>query len=97
MPSYEYCKENFVNFNYVFLNLNSNFFSTLHFYDTNICECCNGIFLGENGNLVEYYARMTKELNCDYMRQLVYTPNNELSVGFNKKKIAIPNKVKVKN
>jgi len=92
MPTNQYCKDNYIDFNIVFKDLASNFFSTFHFYDSNICECCNGIYLGENGNLVEYYARMTKELNCDYMRQLVYTPSNELSVGFNKKKILIENK-----
>lgn len=93
MPSNDYCIENFINFNDIFKNLNKNFLSSTHFYDSNICECCNGIYLGKNGNLVEYYARMTKELNCDYMRQLVYTPSNELSVGFNKKKILIPDKI----
>lgn len=92
MPTNDYCKEKYINFNDIFKELNNNFFSTNHYYDSKICECCNGIFLSKTGNLVEYYARMTKELNCDYMRQLVYTPSNELSVGFNKKKILIPDK-----
>lgn len=87
MPSNQYCLDNFVNFNDIFQTLDSEFFSTHHFYDTSICECCNGIYVAKNGKLVEYYARMTKELSCDYMRQLVYTTSNELSVGFNQKKI----------
>ena len=89
MPTNQYCKDNYIDFNNVFQDFDSNFLSTHHFYDSNICECCNGIYLGKNGNLVEYYARMTKELNCDYMRQLVYTPTNELSLGFGKRKISI--------
>lgn len=89
MPINEYGKDNYINFNDVFNDLSSRFFSTYHYYDSNICECCNGIYLADNNRLVEYYARMTKELNCDYMRQLVYTPNNELLLGFNKRKISL--------
>ena len=85
----DYCKKNYINFNDLFNDLGKRFLKTKHLYDTNICECCNGIYLASNGNLIEYYARMTKELKCDYMRQLVYTPNNELLVGFNNKKIII--------
>lgn len=92
MPTNSYCRENYINFNTIFQNLPFDFFSTNHFYDSSICECCNGIYLGENGNLVEYYARMTKQLHCDYMRQLVYTPQNELQLGFQKRKVAIPKK-----
>lgn len=89
MPTNKYCIENHINFNSIFRNLDSDFFTANHFYDSDICECSNGIYLGQNGKLVEYYARMTKNLNCDYMRQFVYTPQNELLVGFNKKKILI--------
>lgn len=44
-----------------------------HIYDKNICERVAGIYCASNEKLVEYYARMTKELDCPYTRQLVYT------------------------
>lgn len=89
MPTNQYCKDKYINFNDIFNDLDSDFLRTNHYYDSNICECCNGIYLSKDGDLVEYYARMTKELNCDYMRQLVYTASNELLLGFNKKKISV--------
>lgn len=89
MPTNQYCKDNYIDFNDIFKNMNSKFLSTNHFYDSDICECCNGIYLSKSGNMVEYYARMTKNLNCDYTRQFVYTASNELSIGFDKKKIKI--------
>lgn len=92
MPTNSYCKEHYIDFNSIFRDFPIDFLSTGHFYDSDICECCNGIYLGKNGNLVEYYARMTKKLQCDYMRQLVYTPQNDLLVGFGNKKILLPEK-----
>ncbi len=81
----DYSKENFINFNDIFNNLPEKFIKTNDLHDLNICECVNGLYLGNNGSIVEYYARMTKELNCDYARQFVYTSDNQLTVGFNKK------------
>lgn len=81
----DYSKENFINFNDIFNNLPEKFIKTNELHDLNICECVNGLYLANNGNLVEYYARMTKELNCEYARQFVYTSDNHLTVGFNKK------------
>ena len=60
---------------------------TKHLQDLNICECTNGLYLANNGNIVEYYARMTKDLNCNYARQFVYTSDNKLTVGFNQKSL----------
>lgn len=54
-------------------------------YNLYVCECTNGLYLGYNGNITEYYARMAKELNCEYAQQFVYTTDNKLTVGFNKK------------
>lgn len=90
MPVNQYSIEKYVDINDIFQDLNNRFFDVGPLYDANICECRNGLYLSNNGKLIEYYARMTKEMNCDYMRQLVYTPYNDLSVGFNKKKIKIP-------
>lgn len=85
MPINQISIENFINFNDVFKDLPNQFLNTNNLHDFNICECTNGLFLGYNGNIIEYYARMTKELNCEYARQLVYTSDNKLTIGFNKK------------
>lgn len=77
--------ENFINFKEVFKDMPSNFIETNNLNDLDVCQCTNGLYLGYNGNIIEYYARMTKELNCEYARQLVYTSDNKLTVGFNKK------------
>lgn len=90
MPVNKYSIDRYVNINDIFQDLNNRFFDVGPLYDANICECRNGLYLSSNGKLIEYYARMTKEMNCDYMRQLVYTPSNDLSVGFDKRKIKIP-------
>ena len=55
-----------------------------HYYDKNICECINGAYISNEGKIIEYYARMTKELNCEYARQFVYTSDNKLTLGFGK-------------
>lgn len=80
----EYSKENFIDFNDVFKTENMNPKMHIHFYDRNICECINGFYVSKQGNFIEWYARMTKELNCNYTRQFVYTSNNRLTTGFGK-------------
>lgn len=79
--------DNFIDFNDIFNNLPDRMLSTKHLKDLDICECTNGIYLADNGNIIEYYARMTKDLNCEYARQFVYTSDNKLTVGFNKKSL----------
>ena len=81
----DYSKDNFIDFNDVFKEETMNPKTFMHFYDTNICECINGVYISKQGQFVEWYARMTKELNCEYTRQFVYTSDNKLSTGFGKK------------
>ena len=92
MPSNQYCLDHFVNFNEVFKNVDLHFFLSGRLYDQKICECLNGMYHSDLGKLIEFYARMTKELKCDYVRQLVYTANNELYLGFNNQKLALTKK-----
>lgn len=87
MKTNDFSKEQFVSFDDVFKNLPNEFFSSGRYYDRKICECINGLYIAKNGNLIEYYSRMTKELNCDYSRQLVYTSDNRLTMGFGKKSL----------
>lgn len=85
----EYCVNHFVDYNDVFSQANDKFLLINKFYDDKICECGNGIYLSDIGKVIEFYARMTKELNPKFTRQFVYTTSNELSLGFNKKLIKI--------
>lgn len=80
----QYSKENFINFNNVFKKELLNPRTFIYFYDTNICECINGAYISKKGKFIEWYARMTKELNCEYTRQFVYTSNNRITTGFGK-------------
>ena len=80
----DYSRENFVNFNDIFKCDVINPQTFVHFYDTNICECINGAYISKQGRFTEWYARMTKELNCEYTRQFVYTSDNKLTTGFGK-------------
>lgn len=84
MPINEESKEQFIDFNDIFDKLPDKFLKTAHICDFDICECTNGVYMTDNGKMMRYYARMTKELNCPYARQFVYTSDNHLSVGFNK-------------
>lgn len=79
----DYCRSHFVDFNDIFDSI-INSKKTSHHYDKDICECINGIYVADSGKFLEYYARMTKENNCDYARQLVYTSDNRLTTGFGK-------------
>ena len=84
MPINEESKEQFIDFNDIFDKLPDKFLKTAHTCDFDICECTNGVYMTDNGKMMRYYARMTKELNCPYARQFVYTSDNHLSVGFNR-------------
>ncbi len=87
MKNNNYSKENFINYNSIFDNLDENFFTGNHFYSEKYCECIDGVYLTSNHKIVEYYARMIKECDCPYVRQLVYTSSNHVTLGFNGQKI----------
>lgn len=85
MKCNSYAKEQFINFNNIFNSLDKDFFSAHHFYSKDYCECIDGIYLSKNNKLVEYYARMVKDVDCPYTTQLVYTSDNKVTSGFGKK------------
>lgn len=87
MKSNFYCEEQFINFNDIFFK---DAFPSgkgqvfVNYYDKSICECTNGAYVASNGNFIEFYSRMTKEVHCPYVRQFVYTSDNRLTLGFGK-------------
>lgn len=80
-----YCKKHFINFNDIFNNLDKSFFIGHHFYNKCYCECLDGMYLTDDNNIVEFYARMVKDYDCDYTNQLVYTSDNKVTAGFGRK------------
>ena len=80
-----YANNQFINFNDIFNNLDSNFYLGHHFYQGKFCECIDGMYLTNNNQLVEFYARMVKDCECPYTSQLVYTSDNRVKSGFSGK------------
>lgn len=85
MKCNNYSKDHFINFNDIFSNLDDNFFRGHHFYNHQYCECCDGLYLTKNNKLVEFYARMVKDICNPFTTSLVYTSNNQVTEGFSSK------------
>ena len=85
MKCNQYSNDHFINFNDIFNHLDNSFYLGHHFYSGEYCECVDGIYLGNNQKLVEFYARMVKDCDCPYTTQLVYTSDNRVTAGFGKK------------
>lgn len=83
----DYSKKHFINFNDIFNNLDDNFFIGHHFYNKCYCECLDGMYITDVNDIVEFYARMVKDCDCEYTNQLVYTSNNQVTAGFGKQLI----------
>lgn len=81
----DYSKKHFINFNDIFRNLDDSFFVGHHFYNKCYCECLDGMYITDVNTIVEFYARMVKDCECNYTNQLVYTSDNKVTAGFGKK------------
>lgn len=80
--------KNFIDINEVFKEQDEDMIATEHNYDCKLCECLHGLYCGDNGKLVRYWARKTKEPEFDgYIRQLVYSSDNQLMSGFSGKSL----------
>jgi molybdenum cofactor biosynthesis enzyme MoaA len=82
MPLNEDSIKEFININDIFGQMDDRFLENQHLYDKCFCECINGLYLAKNGGIIQYYASMKEKENCKYTKQLVYTSNNKLTVGF---------------
>lgn len=78
----DYAREHFVDFNDIFDHSESCYFIGHHLYNFDYCECIDGAYSSDKGNLIEFYARMGKEGDCPFVTQLVYTTDNKLKTGF---------------
>lgn len=84
MPFNDFARDNFISFRDIFNELDEDFLFTNGYYNREYCECQDGIYLANNGKLMEFYGRMTNTKSCDYALQLVYTSDNRVTTGFNK-------------
>ena len=82
MPYNEASIREYVDFNDVFQEVPERFQIISNTKDLDVCECANGVYLANNGRVMPFYARMTKNLDCPYARQYVYTSDNHLTAGF---------------
>lgn len=57
MPANEYCKEQFVDFNDLKFDTLNNVFITKNWNYNNLCRCRNYIYIADNAEVVEVYAR----------------------------------------
>ncbi len=85
MKCNKFSRDHFINFNDIFSHLDESFYLGHHFYNGEYCECVDGMYLGNNDKMVEFYARMVKDCDCPYTTQLVYTSDNQVTAGFGKK------------
>lgn len=77
----DYCKENYISPASIDLANDSSFNIWNRFKDYNFCSCSSGNYTNEKGS-VRYYYRCPGQDKADYMRQLVYTANDKLLLGF---------------
>lgn len=82
MPYNEESISEYIDFSDIFKDVPERFQIISKTKDLDICECANGVYLANNGRVMPFYARKTKELDCPYARQYVYTSDNHLTAGF---------------
>ena len=55
---------------------------TRGFFDHEYCHCSDGVYVAEDGRIVQFYGRSTKMEKYSYCRGLVYDVDNHLKDGF---------------
>ena len=55
---------------------------TRGFWDFDICQCQDGVYASDTGQIIEFYGRKTNAGACKYCRGFVYGADNHLRVGF---------------
>ena len=55
---------------------------TRGYYDYEFCHCSDGIYVSQEGKIIQFYGRSTKMVDYGYSRGLVYDADNRLRDGF---------------
>ncbi len=83
MPLNDFSKQHFVEYKEIFNNLSASGVVVKKLCNMAVCDCINGMYLSESGNLVEFYSRNVRNLCPSTVGQLTYTYDNKLCAGFN--------------
>ena len=81
IPANEYCREQFANPACLYPEEDERFRIWNRFHDHDCCSCSSGDYLSALG-WVRFYYRVPGQSSGPYVRQLVYSANNELLAGF---------------
>ncbi len=82
MPLNDFSKEHFIEYKELFKDFSERGVTVKEFHNLDICDCINGIYMTEEGKLVEFYARNVRNLCPSTVGQLSYTYDNKLCAGF---------------
>ncbi len=55
---------------------------TRGYYDYEFCHCSDGVYVSQEGKIIQFYGRSTKMVDYGYSRGLVYDADNRLRDGF---------------
>jgi molybdenum cofactor biosynthesis enzyme MoaA len=81
-PVNEYAKSQTIPYETALKEGDETLLFTRGFNDYDFCRCRDGVYVSEDGRIVEFYGRSTNAFSCDYCRSLVYDTDNHLKVGF---------------
>lgn len=80
----DYSKEHYIEYKDVFEDFDESF-QARQLFNKDVCDCLNGVYMAQNGNLVQYYARVVRKLNPELAGQFNYSFDNHFNAGFNNK------------
>ncbi|MBO4323995.1 MAG: radical SAM protein [Lachnospiraceae bacterium] len=81
-PATPYAAEQTIPYESVIRKGDPSLLFTRSFYDYEFCHCSDGVFVSENGEIIQFYGRSTKMCDYGYSRGLVYDSDNHLRDGF---------------
>lgn len=79
----DYCNNQIVDFEDVIKEDDESMLFTRGFQDYDLCKCQDGIYVNDNGKFIQLYGRKVGSGTCSYARGFVFTPQNQLKLGYN--------------
>ena len=82
-PVNAFAREQAIRFESVLCSGDPSLLFTQGFFDYEYCHCRDGVYVSDDGRLIEFYGRDTSDSQPGYCRGLVYDSDNYLKDGFN--------------
>lgn len=82
MPVNEFARQHRVNYKSVIRREDERLLFTRGFQDFDFCQCQDGVYVAEDGAIIEFYGRETTFGPGDYVRGLVFGADNHLRAGY---------------